>query len=251
MSQRLSLTIADRIAEVRLTRPDKRNALDLAMFEAIAATIAALQARDDVHVVVLSGEGAAFCAGLDLDAIDQLAAVDLNRRTHGPANLVQQAAWGWRTLHCPVVAAIHGQAFGGGLQIALGADIRLVAPDAQLSVMEGRWGLVPDMAGTLLLPGLVRDDVARELTYGARIVDGREAAAIGLATRVAEDPQAEALTLARELADRNPSALRAAKRLFAMNDEEAAARLKAESAEQGALLTSAFARMAGARRTPA
>ncbi len=250
MSERVSLAVANGIAEVRLSRPGKRNAIDLAMFEAIAATIGALAARDDVRVVVLSGEGAAFCAGIDLGALEQVAAVDLGRRTHGPANLFQQAAWGWRALPCPVIAAIHGQAFGGGLQIALGADIRIVAPDAQLSIMEAKWGLVPDMAGTVLLRGLVRDDVLRELTYTARIVGGHEAVAIGLATRVADDPHAEALALARSIAGQKREAMRAAKRLLAMSDEEAAVRLRAEAVEQGALLPSAVQMALRAGRKP-
>lgn len=248
MTQRVSLAVSDGIADVRLTRPDKRNAIDLAMFEAIAATIAALEGRDDVRVVLVSGEGAAFCAGIDLGALEQVAATDLSQRTHGPANLFQQVAWGWRALAYPVIAAIHGQAFGGGLQIALGADIRIVAPDAQLSIMEAKWGLVPDMAGSVLLRGLVRDDVLRELCYTARIVGGHEAVAIGLATRVADDPHAEAMTLARTIAGQSAEAMRAAKRLLAMGEAEVAERLRAEALEQGALIQAAVARVFRARR---
>jgi enoyl-CoA hydratase/carnithine racemase len=131
-----------------------------------------------------------------------------------PANFAQRAAWIWREAPVPVIAAIHGVAYGGGLQIALGADIRIVAPDARLSVMEIKWGLVPDMAGPQLLRHLVRDDVARELTYTGRIVSGEEAVELGLATRVSEEPLEEALDMARSIAARSPDAIRADKRLF-------------------------------------
>jgi enoyl-CoA hydratase/carnithine racemase len=150
----------------------------------------------------------------------------------------QNAAWGWRSLPVPVIAAIHGIAFGGGLQIALGADIRIVAPDAKLAVMEARWGLVPDMAGIALLRGLVRDDVARELTYTARQFSGTEAVDLGLATRVADDPHGAAMALAAQIAARSPRAIRGAKRLFGLSrDGDADALLLAESREQEQLLT--------------
>jgi enoyl-CoA hydratase/carnithine racemase len=150
----------------------------------------------------------------------------------------QNAAWGWRSLPVPVVAAIHGVAFGGGLQIALGADIRIVAPDAKLAVMEARWGLVPDMAGIALLRGLVRDDVARELTYTARQFSGTEAAQLGLATRLADDPRAVALELAAQIAAGSPRAVRSAKRLFGLSQDAGAdALLLAESREQELLLS--------------
>jgi len=145
--------------------------------------------------------------------------------------------WGWRELPVPVIAAVHGVAFGGGLQIALAADIRIVAPDARLAVMEARWGLVPDMAGIALLRGVVREDVARELTYTARQVSGTEAAALGLATRTADEPYAAAMALAAQVAAASPRAVRGAKRLFGLAQDAAAAQiLLAESREQQALL---------------
>jgi enoyl-CoA hydratase/carnithine racemase len=238
-SDRVSISVADSIADVRLNRPDKLNALDQAMFSALSEASAELAGRGDVRAVVLSGNGRAFCAGLDLAA---MAGQDpsfgaLHDRSYGIANVFQNAAWGWRSLPMPVIAAIHGVAFGGGLQIALGADVRIVTPDARLAVMEGRWGMVPDMAGIALLRGLVRDDVARELTYTAREFSGTEAVALGVATRVADDPRAAAFELAGQIAGRSPRAVRSAKRLFGLSQDAGAdALLVAESREQEALL---------------
>jgi enoyl-CoA hydratase/carnithine racemase len=236
-SERVSIQVADGIADVRLNRPDKLNALDLAMFTALSEAPAAIAARDDVRAVVLSGNGRAFCAGIDLAALGGQPLDDIQARTHGVANLFQSAAWGWRELAVPVIAAIHGFAFGGGLQIALGADIRVVTPDARLAVMEARWGLVPDMGGIALLRGLVRDDVARDLTYTARQVSGTEALALGLATRVADDARGAATELAAQIAANSPRSVRSAKRLFGFAQDAGAAEiLLAESREQEKLL---------------
>lgn len=242
MEPRVTLAVRDGIADVVLNRPEKMNALDGAMFDAINETIAALADRDDVAVVVLSGAGRAFCAGIDLAFLGDPANVaDLSERTHGVTNRFQQVAWGWRTLEVPVVAALHGVVFGGGLQIALGADIRIAHPTTRLAMMEARWGLVPDMAGFPLLRGNVRGDVARELVYTARQVEGDEAARIGLVTRTADDPRAEALALAAEIAANSSAALRAAKRAFATTYDACAPAediLLVESREQQVLLDS-------------
>ncbi len=237
-NDRVTIEVADGIADVTLNRPDKLNALDPAMFSALSEASSALAKRGDVRAVVLSGRGRAFCAGLDLASMagDPSAGL-LDERAYGIANVFQNAAWGWRSLPVPVIAAVHGVAFGGGLQIALGADIRIVAPDAKLAVMEARWGMVPDMAGIALLRGLVRDDVARELTYTARQFSGAEAAELGLATQLADDPRAAALALAAEIAARSPRAVRSAKRLFGLSQDAGAdALLLAESREQAELL---------------
>jgi enoyl-CoA hydratase/carnithine racemase len=204
------------VADVRLTRADKLNALDAAMFQALVATGRTLCCDASLRAVVISGEGRAFCAGLDFPSFQGGAsAVDLFERSdESPANLAQRPPWILKEIPVPVIAAVHGYAFGGGLQIALGADVRIVAPDAQLSVMEIKWGLVPDMAGTQLLRDLVRLDVAKELTYTGRRVSGTEAVALGLATRTAADPHAEAMALAREIATRSPDAIRAGKALL-------------------------------------
>ncbi|MDF7777595.1 crotonase/enoyl-CoA hydratase family protein [Sphingomonas sp. AOB5] len=234
--QRVTIAVEDGVADVRLTRADKMNAIDPAMFQGIVDAIAELEAMPGLRAVVLSGEGRAFCAGLDMASMATGGSgIDIHTRTYGPANIVQQVAWGWRGLPVPVIAAVHGVAFGGGLQIASGADVRIAAPDTRLSVMEIKWGIVPDMAGFALWRGNVRDDVLRELAYTAREFGAEEAQAFGFVTRLAGDPHAEAMALARAIAGRNPQAVRAAKRL-AGHEGDAAAILMAESLEQAALL---------------
>ena len=236
------------VAEVALVRADKMNALDTAMFQALVDAIARLRADAKLRAVVLHGEGRGFCAGLDKAMFQGLAGGgvgDLVPRTHGLANIWQQVAWGWRELPVPVIAAVHGVAFGGGLQVALGADVRLVHPETKLSVMEVKWGLVPDMAGCVLLTELCRPDVARELTFTGRVVSGTEAAALGLATRVSQDPLAEARAMARQIAASSPDAIRAAKRLFNTATPVDAARvLVTEAFEQQRLIGSANQREA-------
>lgn len=223
MSDRTSITIADGIADVRLNRPDKMNALDGAMFQAIADAGEQLKGDASVRVVVLSGEGRGFCAGLDFSSFQAMAgdgggdggSLGAIGDTGGRiTHLGQQVAWVWQEIEVPVIAAVHGPALGGGLQIALGADIRIVAPDAKLSVLEARWGLIPDMTGTVMLRTLVGLERAKELTFTGRMVSGAEAVEIGLATQLADDPRAAALALAAELAGKSPDALRHAKRLL-------------------------------------
>jgi phage tail sheath protein FI/enoyl-CoA hydratase/carnithine racemase len=233
------------VADVRLNRADKMNALDSAMIEGILAAQDQLRAEPRLRAVVLHGEGRAFCAGLDISRFRSMGteenghAYTLADRTHGIANAPQQTAWGWRDLPVPVIAAVHGVAFGGGLQIALGADIRYVTSDVKLSVMEIKWGLVPDMAGIALLRELVRGDVARELTYSGRIINGDEAVRLGLATWAGSDPLAHAREMARSIARSNPDAIRAAKRLLNRSaDADAAALLVSESREQDRLIGS-------------
>jgi len=224
MSDRVRIDVTDGIAHVRLDRPDKVNALDGAMFAAIAEAGETVGADPSVRAVVLSGEGRGFCAGLDFGSFQAMAGGGggggggglgaigdtADRITH----LGQQVAHTWQEVPVPVIAAVHGVALGGGCQIALGADIRIVAPDVRMSVLEIKWGLIPDMTGTWMLPRLVGLDVAKELTFTGRMVGGEEAVRLGLATRVAEDPLAEAVELAREIASKSPHAVRAAKRLL-------------------------------------
>ncbi len=237
MSDRVTINVEQGVADVRLARADKLNALDLAQFDAIIAAIARLEAMPGLRCVLLSGEGEAFCAGLDIAMFAGGVPFDLMPRTHGLANRVQQIAWGWHMLPMPVIAAVHGVCFGAGFQMMMGADIRIAATDARLAVMEARWGLVPDVAGIALFRGVVRDDVARELTYTGRTISGEEAARLGVVTRTADDPRAEGLALARTIAGNSPAAMRAGKRLFnlARNADDAAI-LLAESREQTALL---------------
>jgi enoyl-CoA hydratase/carnithine racemase len=242
MSDRVLVDIADGVATVRLNRPDKRNALDGEMFQAIADAGEQLKSASDVRAVVLSGEGKSFCAGLDLAMFGGLDhdAEPGNPGTLQPSgvtHLGQQVAWVWQELPVPVIVAVHGHALGGGLQIALGADIRIVHPDAQLSVREVHWGLVPDMTGTFFLSKLVGADVAKELTFTARIFDGREAAVLGLATRLSDDPLPDALALAAEIAGRSPDAVRAAKRLFnRLANDNAAEQFAEERREIAAII---------------
>jgi len=238
---RVTIAVAEGVADVRLSRADKMNAIDPAMFAALADAIDRLAAMAELRCVVLSGEGRGFCAGLDMAAMAaERSGLDLAARSHGPANLPQHVAWGWRTLAVPVIAAVHGVALGGGLQIVGGADIRIAHPGTRLAVRELHWGIVPDMAGYALWRGLVRDDHLRELTYSAREFTAAEGLAMGFVTRLADDPRAEAMALARTIAGRSPAAIRAAKRLHGLaGDAGVEAILAAESAEQIALLGSA------------
>lgn len=237
------------VAEVAMVRSDKMNALDAAMFRSLMGAIDRLQTDPAVRVVVLHGEGRAFCAGLDKSRFGEMAGGgtsstqgtlgDLVPRTRGIANGAQSVAWGWRELPVPVIAAVHGVAFGGGLQVALGADLRIVTADVQLSVLEIQWGLVPDMAGIVLLTELCRADVVRDLSFSGRIVGGEEAVRIGLATRLADDALAAARELARQIAGRSPDAIRAGKRLLnGAAPVDARSVLLAESYEQQRLIGS-------------
>jgi enoyl-CoA hydratase/carnithine racemase len=224
--ERVTVTVEGGVADVRLNRPDKMNALDWPMFEGLATAADRVASDPTIRAVVLSGEGRAFCAGLDLGAISGMSGGDGGGQTGGRirniedrlpgkiTNWGQEAAYGWAAVPVPVIAAVHGVALGGGAQVALAADIRIMAPDARISILEIRWGLVPDMSGTATLTRLVGPDVAKELTWSGRMVEGDEAVRLGLATRVAADPRKEALALAADIAGRNPDAIRAAKRLL-------------------------------------
>ena len=238
MSQRVTIEVTDHVAVVTLNRPEKHNALDGAMFEGIVEAADQVAQMPEVRAVVLHGAGPSFCSGLDVSAFGSLDTI-LDRPDGQRANVAQRTCTGWIDVPAPVIAAVHGNCFGGGLQIALGADIRIVAPDAQLSVMEVHWGLVPDMCGTQLLPELVGRDVAKELALTGRKVPGAEAVRIGLATRAADDPLAEAQALAAEIAGHSRSATRAVKRLVELAGRVPLAEgLQAEQDEIGALIGS-------------
>ncbi len=234
---RVSIELGDNgVAQVRLTRPDKMNALDPDMFSAIIEAGHALHEMKGLRVAVLSGKGRSFCAGLDLSSLSQTPAPDapeLTERTYGNANKFQQVAMQWRKLPVPVIAAVHGVCFGGGLQIASGADFRIVHPATRMAIMEMKWGLVPDMGGYALWRGIVRDDVLRELIYTNREFSGEEALGLGLATYLDDDPLARATAIAEDIANRNPHAIRGAKRLqAAMVERGTDAILMEESIEQ-------------------
>jgi enoyl-CoA hydratase/carnithine racemase len=215
--QRVAISVADHVAVVTLTRPEKHNALDVAMFEAIAGAAERLAVEPGVRAIVLHGDGPSFCSGLDVAGVmaGQTDSEDLMAPLRGPfPNWFQRPAYGWVEVPVPVIAAIHGHCLGGGLQIALGADVRFATPDARLSVLEVKWGLIPDMAITRTLPRLVGIDVAKELAFTGRMLSGQEAFDLGLVTHVADDPLAAALELAGEIAGRSPDAVRGMKRLF-------------------------------------
>jgi enoyl-CoA hydratase/carnithine racemase len=214
---RVRTELADHVATVTLSRPEKHNALDPAMFAAIVAAAEEVRSTPGVRAVVLHGEGPSFCSGIDLTSlVSSESGLDGSLEAlRGPVpNRFQRVAYDWVTMPVPVIAAIHGNCLGGGLQIALGADIRIATPDARLSVMEVKWGLVPDMSITQTLPRLVGIDVAKELALTARVVSGDEALAIGLVTRIADDPLAAARSLAAGIATKSPDAVRGVKRLF-------------------------------------
>lgn len=223
-ADRIIIEIENYIAKVRLCRPEKMNALDLEMFEALIAAGESLKNRDDVRAIVLYGEGKGFCAGLDislLSAFEQGKIGDIKIRTYEDCNIFQRAALIWRDLPMPVIAALHGVVFGGGFQIALGADLRIIHPKTQLSIMEIKWGLCPDMGGTYILKQLLREDLIKELCFTGRVFDGEEAKSLGLATKLSESPLESALEIAAQIANKSPSAIRANKKLIndvAQND---------------------------------
>ena len=241
MNDRVTITMLnDGIADVRMNRPDKMNALDPAQWTALAEAIDQLNATKGLRVVVLSGKGRAFCAGLDLasmagerDLGTSSTGHSLSARTKGIANHMQYVAWGWRELPVPVIAAVHGVAFGAGSQIMAGADIRIIHPETRIAIMEMKWGLVPDVGGMPLWRTQVADDVLRELIYTNREFTGAQAKVMGFATHVSDDPLAHAMELAQVIANKNPHAIRGAKRLCnAMATASDAELLQAESDEQ-------------------
>lgn len=245
VENRVTIEVVDGVADVRMNRADKRNALDNAMFTSLAAAGEYLKTLSEIRAVVLSGDGASFCAGLDFGSFQAMAegpkteagaknesgmnagAMSEGRITH----LAQQVCWVWQEVPVPVIAAVHGHALGGGMQIALGADIRFVHPDTQLSVREVHWGLIPDMTGTLMLSRLVRPDIAKELVFTAKVISGREGFEIGLATHLSDDPRSDAMVLAREIAGRSPDAVRGAKKLLNLQANDGAAQQFAHERE--------------------
>lgn len=209
------------IAQVQLNRPKQLNALDMKMFETISQTIKDLKNDRSIRAVVVSGNGKSFSSGLDVTKISKESANPfttfdrlLKREDGEISNLAQHVAYGWRQLPVPVVCVVHGHCYGGGLQIALGADIRLATPDSKLSIMEAKWGMIPDMSATVTLRELVRIDVAKELTFTGRVISGTEAAEYGLVTRCVEDPHAEAMKVCKEIVEKSPDAVALAKELY-------------------------------------
>ena len=258
IDERVTISVVDGIADVKMNRADKRNALDNAMFTSLNAAGEYLKKLDGLRVVVLSGDGASFCAGLDFSSFAQMAEAgakanaadnnadkktDMNAGAMGDGritHMAQQVCWVWQEVPVPVIAAVHGHALGGGIQIALGADIRIVHPDTQLSVREVHWGLIPDMTGTLMLSRLVRPDIVKNLVFTARVFSGHEAHEMGIATQLSQNVHADAMTMAREIAGRSPEAVRGAKKLInLLANSGAAEQFAAERATIGQLIGSA------------
>ncbi len=225
MSDRVTVSLDDHVAHVLLNRPDKRNALDEGMFEGVLAAARQLADEPGVRAVVLSGAGHSFCAGLDFANFGNMASGALSAETDSVraaaadlsadgANRAQQLGWLWQELPVPVIAAVQGAAYGGGLHIALGADIRFVAPDAKLAFVEITWGLIPDMGGTQALRRLVPLDAAKKMVFSGEPISGVRAVEIGLGTELSDTPLEDAFALARTIAQRSPDAVRAAKRVL-------------------------------------
>ena len=257
VDDRVTISMVDGIADVKMNRADKRNALDNAMFTSLSAAGEYLKTLDGLRVVVLSGDGASFCAGLDFSSFAQMAEAGAADKKHDKksdeksdmnagamvdgriTHMAQQVCWVWQEVPVPVIAAVHGHALGGGIQIALGADIRIVHPDTQLSVREVHWGLIPDMTGTLMLSRLVRPDIVKNLVFTARVFSGQEAHEMGIATQLSQDVHADAMTMAREIAGRSPEAVRGAKKLInLLANSGAAEQFAAERATIGQLIGS-------------
>lgn len=224
----VTVEIKDGVADVRLNRPEKYNALSAPMFKAIIDTGERLRDEKSLRAVVLSGNGRGFCAGLDMQSFAKMGDSDSAASSDSSAdvpkslldtdgrveNFAQRPALVWKYLQVPVIAALHGVAYGGGAQVALGADIRIAAPDLKMSVMEIKWGLVPDMSITQTLRDILPMDVAKQLTFTGQVLNGHEAQQLGLVTQVADDPYAAAMNIARDIATKSPEAIRAAKQLF-------------------------------------
>ncbi len=221
MSDLVSIAIENHVAYVKLNRADKYNALNMEMFEGIVAAGRSVSDDPSIRAVVLSGEGKGFCSGLDIASL--MAEGDIttgkgfklfNKPEGSPANYAQLVGYVWKQVPVPVIAAIHGVAYGGGFQLALAADIRLASKDARFSIMEIKWGLIPDMSGTQTLRDLVRLDIAKELTFTGRVVAAEEAAELGLITRICENPLEAAADMAQEIANKSPDAIAAGKQLL-------------------------------------
>lgn len=219
MSDLVTTTVTDDIAHVRLNRPDKLNALTMETIQGLIDAAHTLRTDKTLRAVVLSGEGNSFCAGLDFATVTKKPlAIPLGLLPKpwraGGTNNFQEACWAWRSVPVPVIAAVQGHCLGGGIQLALAADFRIATPDSEWSVLEGRWGLIPDMSGVQALSELVGIDTAKRLTMTAAKITGKEAHDLGLVTELAADPVAAAEDLARQLATKSPDAIAAAKRLF-------------------------------------
>lgn len=216
-NDRVEVQIKDDIAYVYLNRPDKHNAIDMDMFITIRSTINKLKADRTIRAVIVSGRGEDFCTGLDIKAVMKSKTAPLKllfKLLPWRANLAQYVSTGWRGVSAPVIMVVHGRCWGGGLQIALGGDIRIAKPDSSIAIMEARWGLIPDMGGTIALKEVVRLDIAKELAMTGKVINGEQALHYGIVTHVDENPYDAATRLAKEICNFSPDAVSATKKLY-------------------------------------
>ena len=216
----VTLTIENDIAFVTLNRPEKRNALDMVMFKTIDKISRELKHNRKIRVVIVQGNGEDFCSGLDIKSVlSQKSSVMtlLAKWLPGNANLAQRVSYNWRKIPVPVIMVIQGRCWGGGLQIALGADFRFATPTASFSIMEGKWGLIPDMGGNLVLRELVTKDVGLRLAMSAEVIPAKTAFEYGLISRVCDEPLQHAIQLAEQIRERSPDAVAAVKKLYQQN----------------------------------
>jgi enoyl-CoA hydratase/carnithine racemase len=217
---RVTLSIENDVAVVSLNRAEKRNALDMAMFESIDKISRQLRKNRKIRAIIVRGEGVDFCSGLDIKSMMSKKSSTfslLAKWLPGQSNLAQRVSSNWRKIPVPVIMAIQGRCWGGGLQIALGADFRLATPNASFSIMEGKWGLIPDMGGNMALREIVSKDIAMKLAMSAEIISAQTALEYGLITGISDEPLQDAMQLARQLADRSPDAVAAVKKLYHRN----------------------------------
>jgi enoyl-CoA hydratase/carnithine racemase len=242
MGNTVSVDIDSHVASVTLNRPGRMNAISLEMFRELADIGAQIAKDPSVRAVILSGAGDNFCAGIDTAIFAGGGDIDASAMApmeDSPANLFQRAAYVWREVPVPVICAIHGVAFGGGMQIALGADIRYATPDARFSIMEAKWGLIPDMAISTTARGVVPLDRIKELAFTARVVSAPDAKDFGLITELHDDALGAARNIAEEIVGRSPSAVKSMKQLFnvgwgAAEEESLALEARLQSALLGA-----------------
>lgn len=204
------------VVEVRLNRPEKRNALSFQLLRELLTVGKSLRKRRDIRAILLSGAGTSFCAGIDLnDLRDPKNKMSALLSLLSPrANMFQNVFLVWRQIPVPVLAVLQGHCFGAGMQLALGADFRICTRDCELSIMEAKWGLLPDMAASVTIRGLVGLDRAKELCMTARVFSGDQALELGLVTHISSDPFGHALELASEIAERSPDAVAGIKAIF-------------------------------------
>lgn len=254
MTDRVLLEVRDRVAYVTLNRADKYNGLDLPMLRRLVDVAGRIDADREVRAVIIAGAGPAFCAGLDFASVGKAprAFALAGLKLPGRLNLFQRACWAWRELPLPVIAVLHGHCFGGGMQLALAADFRFATPDCELSVMEGKWGLIPDMTGSVTLGELVPMDVAKRLTMTGEVVSGERAVELGLASEVHDEPFVAATRFLEEVATRSPDSVAATKRLFGrtwtLGDRRTFARERFEQAKLLATRNTTIAREAAMKR---